>query len=331
MRASAIFLGFVFAAPCHALDVATKTPNVETAPFTVGARFDGEPVAITSTIVIPYTVVPRLPLQIEQPDWQSALPEELEVVNVERVTRSLQSVALPGQRQPGRINAIEFRLELSALAPGVYTIEPIEFTAVLPERAEEVVSVASDAVTVTIESILTEGDTTLADIKDPIDPPPDYVRIGAYVVGGVLAAALLAVGIAVIARRRPEVAPEPPTPAHVTAISEIDALLATDLIERRRWKAYFGELSGVLRRYIEGRFDLHAPTQTTEEFLRDPRMTNMFEPKHDALVRGFLGQADMVKFAEGSMNADGARQAAERVRAFVEETGVHSAHEEAPA
>ncbi len=263
-------------------------------------------------------------ISVVEPDWGKALPDELTIETI--------GTPMPGRLGPDAPFPIEsWQLQLVALAPGEYEIASIELVITTPDTSEPVRRIVTEPFTITVESVLTEIDTDLADIKDPIDPPPDYAKIALYVGGGVLAAALLAAGIAVMARRRPEIAPEPPTPAHVTALAEIDALLATDLIERRRWKAYFGELSGVLRRYIERRFDLHAPTQTTEEFLRDPRMTNMFEPAHDALVRGFLGQADMVKFAEGAMDASGAREAAERVRAFVEETGIHSAHEEATA
>ncbi len=83
---------------------------------------------------------------------------------------------------------------------------------------------------------------------------------------------------------------------------------------------YFGDLSAITRRYIERRFDLHAPTQTTEEFLRDPRMHHLFEPEHGRLLRAFLMQSDVVKFAEGATDAQQAGDAASRIRAFVEET-----------
>lgn len=314
-----------FANLAHATRYGNELPALPDVGFTiVDASVLNGPVTVTEPAVVQYLLRPaRSDVAITQPDWSALMPDELELLDATLSESNEDSFAPQGR-------TLHITLTIDALAPGVYEIEPAEFVATSAAEPDWSYTTTAEPISITVESILNEGDTTLADIKDPIDPPPDYLRIGAYVAGGVLAAALLAAGIAVIARRRPDVVPEPPVPAHVTAINEIDALLAADLIERKRWKAYFGELSGILRRYIEGRFDLHAPTQTTEEFLRDPRMTNMFEAQHDAHVRGLLGQADMVKFAEGAMDAKGARGAAERVRAFVEETGVHSAHEPEP-
>ncbi len=289
----------------------------------IDASVLGAPVTVTEPARVRFVVrVLHHSVSVQEPEWAGSLPDELQLED-----QSARLVDGPPGSPTGRV--MSYTLTLNALAPGSYTIAPVEFRALSSADPEWSGSVSSEALTVTVESILTASDSDLADIKDPFDPPPDYLKFGLLVAGGVLVAVLLAAGIAAVARRRPVEAIEPPAPAHVTALAEIDALLASDLIASRRWKAYFGELSGVLRRYIEKRFDLHAPTQTTEEFLRDHRTRNMFEPQHDALVRGFLGQADMIKFAEGSMDAGGAREAADRVRTFVEETGVHIAHEEA--
>jgi len=258
--------------------------------------------------------------RLQTVDWDAVFPEELEVEEVRESAR--------GSLGSNGAAYTTYSIELIPLTAGEFRIEPFDLVFTTPDGEH---TVTTEAFTLTVESVLDGTDAQLADIKDPLDPPPDYLKIGLFVGGGVLAAALLAAGLAVIARRRPEAPPPPPVPAHVTAIEELDALLASDLIERKRWKPYFGDLSAILRRYIEKRFALHAPTQTTEEFLRDPRTRTMFEPSHDALVRGFLGQADMIKFAEGAMDSAAAREAADRVRAFVEETGVHSAHEDEEA
>jgi len=290
------------------------------------ARVVSERATVTDEIRVRVDlVVAAGPYEFNEPEWASGIPDEFELESVVRVVPSPQVV--DEQRLQFLAPNVSYVLTLAAIAPGEYTLGPFELRANAVDPDSEPLLAMVEPISVTVESILTDGDTALADIKDPFDPPPDYLRYAMFIGGAVLAAALLAAGVAVLARRRPEAVVEPPAPAHVSALAELDALLASDLIASRRWKAYFGELSGVLRRYIEKRFDLHAPTQTTEEFLRDHRTRNMFEPQHDALVRGFLGQADMIKFAEGAMDAGGAREAADRVRTFVEETGVHITHE----
>ena len=57
------------------------------------------------------------------------------------------------------------------------------------------------------------------------------------------------------------------------------------------------ELSAIARRYLEARFQLHAPEQTTEEFLRDAASAGKLSPAHQQLVTDFLEQSDLVKFA----------------------------------
>lgn len=247
------------------------------------------------------------------PAWDEALPDELD----------LESVRTPGVTRTASGGVSQtWTLLLTPLAPGTYEIAPITITANLPGTTEPM-TVTTDAVTITVRSILTGDDEELAGIKDPAAPPVDLVRLAAYAGGALAVLALLAGGAVMISRRRAHQPSPPPPPAHQVALDELDALLATDLIDRRRWKFYFGELSGLLRRYIEARFALHAPTQTTEEFLRDPRTSRMFSAEHDAMLRAFLGRADAVKFAEGAVTGESARAAAEDVRRFITETAEH--------
>src|SRR5574344_1019719 len=57
-------------------------------------------------------------------------------------------------------------------------------------------------------------------------------------------------------------------------------------------------ISGIIRHYIEGRFQLHAPRQTTEEFFEHVRDSSELQGMDQALLRGFLERADRVKFTD---------------------------------
>ena len=52
-----------------------------------------------------------------------------------------------------------------------------------------------------------------------------------------------------------------------------------------------------MRRYLEDRFELRAPELTTEEFLDVAGSANRLSHDHQSLLRDFLRQADLVKFA----------------------------------
>ena len=59
--------------------------------------------------------------------------------------------------------------------------------------------------------------------------------------------------------------------AHEMAYARLRALVAEKLVEQGRIKEFYERISGILRHYIEDRFDLHAPERTTEEFLAELR------------------------------------------------------------
>jgi len=60
---------------------------------------------------------------------------------------------------------------------------------------------------------------------------------------------------------------------------------------------FFVELSALIRRYLEDRFELRAPEFTTEEFLQVASASPDLDESHQGFLRGFLRRADMVKFA----------------------------------
>lgn len=111
------------------------------------------------------------------------------------------------------------------------------------------------------------------------------------------------------------------------ARSRIDALSSTsrptgeDEIDK-----FFVELSALIRRYLEDRFDLRAPELTTEEFLQVASKTPDLDESHQGFLRIFLARADMVKFARflpAPEEIDAALAAASR---FLDET-----HQAVPA
>jgi hypothetical protein len=70
------------------------------------------------------------------------------------------------------------------------------------------------------------------------------------------------------------------------------------LIEAGALKLFYTRLSAILRCYLEDRFGLHAPEQTTEEFLVAARSSSFFLPEQQEQLKQFLVHCDLVKFAE---------------------------------
>jgi hypothetical protein len=93
------------------------------------------------------------------------------------------------------------------------------------------------------------------------------------------------------------------TPTAAAVHAHEDALAALEkaraLIAPGNSKAYAVEVSSVVRRYIENRFAILAPRQSTEEFLDEARRSPKLEPHYQALLAEFLKGCDFLKFARG--------------------------------
>ena len=65
-----------------------------------------------------------------------------------------------------------------------------------------------------------------------------------------------------------------------------------------RYEPYYVDLSAILRYYIEDRFHLHAPEQTTPEFLAELSGSGYLDEGHERFLGAFLRHCDLVKFAQ---------------------------------
>ncbi|HOW97476.1 MAG TPA: hypothetical protein PK634_06770, partial [Kiritimatiellia bacterium] len=81
------------------------------------------------------------------------------------------------------------------------------------------------------------------------------------------------------------------------ALRALQRLKERGLIEKAEIEPFYVELTGIARRYLESRFGLRAPERTTEEFIREASVSGLLSAAHQALVRDFLEQSDLVKFA----------------------------------
>jgi hypothetical protein len=84
--------------------------------------------------------------------------------------------------------------------------------------------------------------------------------------------------------------------------------------------AFFVELSALIRRYLEDRFELRAPELTTEEFLQVASASPDLDDAHQGFLRGFLRRADEVKFARFIPPPEDIESALQSAARFLEDT-----------
>ena len=89
----------------------------------------------------------------------------------------------------------------------------------------------------------------------------------------------------------------PLLPPHIVAIMELDRLKSEKIWKKGKNKEYYTELSDILRKYIQRRFQIDAPEMTTDEILvlfkRDKNTQSVYQN-----LRQILQLADLVKFAK---------------------------------
>ena len=93
---------------------------------------------------------------------------------------------------------------------------------------------------------------------------------------------------------------------------------------RQEIKLFHLRISDILRRYIENRFGVRAPEQTTEEFLTAASGIRLHEKailgNNRPLLADFLTHCDLVKFARHEPTRDECEKTVSLCREFIEQT-----------
>jgi hypothetical protein len=141
-----------------------------------------------------------------------------------------------------------------------------------------------------------------------------------WTAGGVLVAVLALGAVALLLRRlrRPVLTPaRPPWEIAYERLRELDA---RKYPEKGEFQTFYVELSNILRIYIEDRFRIHAPEQTTPEFLSEAARSGALTEAHQRRLGRFLRHCDRVKFAQYEPTVDEMEHSFTLVLKFIDET-----------
>lgn len=149
----------------------------------------------------------------------------------------------------------------------------------------------------------------IADIKKPIGAPLTFKEVLPFVgygLGGILLILALVLLILRLTRKEPIFVKKekPKEPAHVIAYRELDELHEKKLWQKGKVKAYYSELTEIIRRYVENRYAIQALEMTTDEIVEAFRISGDLDKELKDGLFDLLVQADFVKFAKASTLAD---------------------------
>ncbi|MBQ3666645.1 MAG: hypothetical protein II913_01065 [Elusimicrobiaceae bacterium] len=108
-------------------------------------------------------------------------------------------------------------------------------------------------------------------------------------------------------------------PAHVIALSQIDALVDSGLWENKQYKLFYITLTDILRAYLQKAFGLDVSADTSAELLRRIKTQEQFTSFVQGL-REFLASGDLVKFAKATPTETTRNQDVTFLRHFITQT-----------
>jgi hypothetical protein len=121
-------------------------------------------------------------------------------------------------------------------------------------------------------------------------------------------------------KRNPKASPPPPPePAHQWAWRALEGLIQEQEAGLNN-ETFVDRISLILRIYIEKRFGLHAPEQTTEEFLASGFKSIPQLSEHQGVISQFLEYADLIKFAGQSAKSEEVQQGFDFIKTFITAT-----------
>jgi hypothetical protein len=210
---------------------------------------------------------------------------------------------------------------LEPFLSGDYAIKPMKIMFFKKEDKEKH-SIETPEVIIKVKSLLPQDlkDLKLNDIIPPLPYPRSYMI---WIWGGAGAGILiiLASGIYLYRKRFMRMDTiEIRLKAHEIAYNELKALVDENLIEKGKIKEFYLRLSAIVRRYIENRFGLRAPEQTTEEFLKGLEKAQDFPDGYKPLLNNFLRHCDLVKFARFEPETKDIQASFDSCKAFIQGT-----------
>ena len=285
----------------------------EQGPATAHVRLDKTELTAADTILLELEAAVPQGYEVEMPDVAATL-QDFAVIDWKDLGERLDD--------SGRVvTTRRYRLEPFLLGEG--EVPGVTFTAYDANEPETKYELTTEPIPVQIASAFTDPNEQVAieDIEGvvemPKEPFPWWLLFPAMAIIHVFAAL---VGRYLAQRYNAKARMRVYRSAHEVAFARLDALAAEKLVEQGRVKEFYERISGILRRYIEDRFDLRAPERTTEEFLAEMQEANVLPADDKQTLGDFLTHCDLVKFARHEPAREQIDRTFALARDFVERT-----------
>ena len=275
---------------------ATAALSFDTAEYTVG-----DPIQLTLSVTHPtgYQVIPP---QLES-NWGDFLVHS-------------QSVASTVSNSDGTETTSQV-IDVRLFAPGTFTTPPLPIT--ISDPTGELSEVLTEPVSLTIASVLVEGDTELRDIKPQAELP--YMNWLPWLVALFLFTLIFSGAFIWWRRNRARLSLvwiDNRLPYEV-ALDELQRVEDLNLPANGRFKEHYTLVSDTIRLYIEKVYQIPVLERTTGEIKTSLKSSQIAREVAELLVN-FLDESDLVKFSKFTPDVVSAEQLLTNGRLIVEKT-----------
>ncbi len=195
---------------------------------------------------------------------------------------------------------LEYRLVLTTFTTGDYVIPSILVKYTEKDGTEK--EARSEELVLHVEPVKTNPDDKddVREIKPPITLPHSFLFWLFTVILPLLALGTFFLVRHLRARNSGNILinSEPARPPHEIAYERLSKLKELKLIEQEKIKEHYYLLSEIIRGYLEARFELPIVERTTSEAYKEMVGSAKLKRKEVTLIKDFLEECDLVKFAK---------------------------------
>jgi hypothetical protein len=263
----------------------------------VTAKLDRATVRIGEQVKLHLTVFQRKGEKVIFPVLTDTLTANVQVLG------SGKTDTINNQQDAQKI-AVTKSYMITSFDAGAYQLPPLAFVTALRDTSY------TDPLSFNVESVKVDTTKSIYDIKQPLAVSYtwiDWLKDNWY---WILVPFLAGLGIGVtiwylLKRRKQQpvlVTAKADLPLDVIALNKLRELKDKKLWQQGEVKAYYSEMTDVIREYLEKRYQIKTQEKTTEEIFEGLRQANITAENKNKLY-SLLSNADLVKFAKGNPDA----------------------------
>lgn len=281
-------------------------------PLTVHIRVDKAEMTIAETILLEFEAAIEPGFEVGMPGVDSVL-ENFGIVDWDNLGDKLDE-------SNNVVSRYQYRLE--PFLSGTFALPAFTFQFYDVNSPEEnTYELTTEPIDIEVTSLLGEqrAELKIADIEGVVEMPAkaSYWWVWTLCAAGVIAA--VSVWLYLRQKRVTELVRYSAS-AHEIAYERLRALVKEDMVKKGKIKEFYEQISDILRRYIEHRFNLRAPERTTEEFLVELAAAEVLGVTDKADLGEFLEHCDLVKFAKHNPTTEQIQKTFDLVKNFIEKT-----------